>query len=494
MEYAVTPKSEYLFYFLMNIDESLESQFFIVVDDFGRLSSVDSSILGSSEHNWMPDNASHQCIMCKKRFSFFSRRHHCRNCELLYCGDCTSSVAYFDDKNVRICDACSVTNYLLNAKENAYPGLQLWASSSIGLDFFRKSPKSTGIVFFCSLLTGEMIDSHRHAINTLLKLYKTHAPLMIASGAAKYLLLHSINCKCPAAALTLDLFVTLYNADPHGCKVDVLSAPYNTLDVNQLLKSDDTMMMRATARFLHLMVYHKRFQIGLIESLSEKILYPDNWVSAFIVASISTYIPSFEIFDIDTYNADLSKRIPNGLEIIPSLIKVFDPKEKFSSVASIYYSLLVLEYMAHFDEEAVEISKRNLSLVFDVLNAYIPHSCDDDRPECKFAVLISSIVVRVLRRLETIGGPEDLIVPIFSSVLAPISEIIQIENPSEGKSYLFLVQLFSIEMLAILSHNTELRSAIKSEQMMTILNKIAIRDDSIGKQARIAIDSLNSTQ
>jgi hypothetical protein len=28
---------------------------------------------------WMPDNFSDTCLQCKARFTFFRRRHHCRN-------------------------------------------------------------------------------------------------------------------------------------------------------------------------------------------------------------------------------------------------------------------------------------------------------------------------------------------------------------------------------------------------------------------------------
>jgi hypothetical protein len=33
----------------------------------------------STGSKWMPDNFSDSCLQCKARFTFFRRRHHCRN-------------------------------------------------------------------------------------------------------------------------------------------------------------------------------------------------------------------------------------------------------------------------------------------------------------------------------------------------------------------------------------------------------------------------------
>ncbi|OCH88966.1 hypothetical protein OBBRIDRAFT_794708 [Obba rivulosa] len=40
---------------------------------------------------WKPDSQAAQCdtFLCRKRFSFLERRHHCRKCGGVYCGECT---------------------------------------------------------------------------------------------------------------------------------------------------------------------------------------------------------------------------------------------------------------------------------------------------------------------------------------------------------------------------------------------------------------------
>lgn len=66
---------------------------------------VDPSALESS---WVPNKDSLTCQLCFKGFTLFDRRHHCRACGALVCGDC-SSRRVFDrtkDRQVRVCSKC----------------------------------------------------------------------------------------------------------------------------------------------------------------------------------------------------------------------------------------------------------------------------------------------------------------------------------------------------------------------------------------------------
>jgi phosphatidylinositol 3-kinase len=43
------------------------------------------------QHGWIPDSASAHCHLCKKEFTVWRRRHHCRQCGLLHCSYCSSN-------------------------------------------------------------------------------------------------------------------------------------------------------------------------------------------------------------------------------------------------------------------------------------------------------------------------------------------------------------------------------------------------------------------
>lgn len=57
----------------------------------------------ASDGNWLPNAASASCMSCKQRFTFLRRRHHCRSCGKLFCGQC--SPKRFGGP--RTCEVCS---------------------------------------------------------------------------------------------------------------------------------------------------------------------------------------------------------------------------------------------------------------------------------------------------------------------------------------------------------------------------------------------------
>ncbi|EGG20285.1 hypothetical protein DFA_07408 [Cavenderia fasciculata] len=58
---------------------------------------------------WYPDNSTTTCFACKQIFSFFKRRHHCRNCGRLFCSQCSDhqAIAQGYQHNVRVCVHCA---------------------------------------------------------------------------------------------------------------------------------------------------------------------------------------------------------------------------------------------------------------------------------------------------------------------------------------------------------------------------------------------------
>jgi len=61
-------------------------------------------------HGWVPDKEAKDCMACKKKFTQVRRRHHCRKCGGIFCGNCSSKKfplleAGFVEP-VRVCDKC----------------------------------------------------------------------------------------------------------------------------------------------------------------------------------------------------------------------------------------------------------------------------------------------------------------------------------------------------------------------------------------------------
>jgi FYVE/RhoGEF/PH domain-containing protein 5/6 len=55
---------------------------------------------------WVSDKSSSQCTICLNDFSLINRRHHCRKCGILICGNCSKGRLKIGSDMVRVCDRC----------------------------------------------------------------------------------------------------------------------------------------------------------------------------------------------------------------------------------------------------------------------------------------------------------------------------------------------------------------------------------------------------
>jgi len=59
---------------------------------------------------WVPDSEANTCMVCKRAtFNVINRRHHCRNCGCVVCGQCSSNKFMLpaqSSKPLRVCDNC----------------------------------------------------------------------------------------------------------------------------------------------------------------------------------------------------------------------------------------------------------------------------------------------------------------------------------------------------------------------------------------------------
>jgi len=76
---------------------------------------------------WVPDNANAACALCATEFTFIKRRHHCRHCGSVICGDCSRHrflLPHIDKKPSRICDICHTKLATTNLEERKEQGQQ----------------------------------------------------------------------------------------------------------------------------------------------------------------------------------------------------------------------------------------------------------------------------------------------------------------------------------------------------------------------------------
>jgi len=70
---------------------------------------------------WIPDKGADKCMRCKNnKFTMVNRRHHCRNCGYVVCGDCSKNKYLLlsqSDEPVRVCNSCFETLSKTNSKD-----------------------------------------------------------------------------------------------------------------------------------------------------------------------------------------------------------------------------------------------------------------------------------------------------------------------------------------------------------------------------------------
>lgn len=67
---------------------------------------------------WQPDSAVSNCNLCKSSFSFLNRRHHCRKCGRIYCGNCITTGVIPDVINSISKSPVSAWNILFGNQHN----------------------------------------------------------------------------------------------------------------------------------------------------------------------------------------------------------------------------------------------------------------------------------------------------------------------------------------------------------------------------------------
>ena len=393
------------------------------------------------------------------------------------------------DKIERICDSCAAIILPPDLSPNSYPGLRKFSESH---NFEKFNPKLAAFSFISSLLSDSKESSHTYAINTLLKLYKSHAPEMIQSRVPYNLLHHSVNCKCQALSSSLDLFVSLYMADPSGCEIDFSSPPFDNIDINKFFAYESIEMKRAAARFLYLLVSEGHIHVSNVSNLVELIHCPDKWVTAFIVASIAFKIPRCELEEIFTREIKGTNILQNFPELTKGLVKLFNKSASNSSAAARYYAAVTLDYLCHFDDCLQTLAALDCTDIVTNLAQCFPKDSSDDRSEIKTAIYLTSVEYQIWKAAFEGKLDSEKVKNQFSVILLPLFDIIGIENKNVEKCLLSSLQVKFLEIMRFISKEKEMKAAINSQQMQQILTNLGENQSQVGEEAKKTLAALQS--
>ena len=94
-----------------------EKSFTVIANDVDTKLAWFKAIQKQTEHDenmdeaapvWLPDKDAKQCMICSIKFTTFNRRHHCRYCGRVICGNCSGKKIKLPSTKsaVRVCDTC----------------------------------------------------------------------------------------------------------------------------------------------------------------------------------------------------------------------------------------------------------------------------------------------------------------------------------------------------------------------------------------------------
>lgn len=90
-------------------DENNSNNNRILQDDNTLITTGPVRVPGTYPPEWLPDHETNTCMSCDSLFTLIKRRHHCRSCGKIFCGDCCRQKAkllYLENKEARVCSNC----------------------------------------------------------------------------------------------------------------------------------------------------------------------------------------------------------------------------------------------------------------------------------------------------------------------------------------------------------------------------------------------------
>jgi hypothetical protein len=242
-------------------------------------------------------------------------------------------------------------------------------------------------------------------------------------------------------------------------------------------------MRRAAARLVYVMCKQKVLAVpNLIELCLENA--EDPWTSSFLLAAEALTFPIENLSGIQT--EDFSGHYQDAGRLIPHLIMQFE--QAHGTMASRYFSSIILERMSHCLPEVDIIAQRDFDNVVKCLFSQCPQSYTDNRTENTMAILLASVILNVWRRLAAIRAPNHSI--LFSQVLMPLFDVLGIKGERNPASNLSIVQSMFLEVLRHIASFEDLSGSVKSAQMLEILREFAVVEGELGVQAQQTLDFL----
>ena len=108
--------------------------------------------------SWVDDSLVHQCQKCDITFSFFVRKHHCRNCGRIFCSSCSNYFTVIEEKEITKPILHSNSSSILQFYSFMTPSVRVCKSCYISLNEYAQAEKLFHILNLSGINLRDIIE------------------------------------------------------------------------------------------------------------------------------------------------------------------------------------------------------------------------------------------------------------------------------------------------------------------------------------------------
>ena len=398
------------------------------------------------------------CPLCRQRFSFSKKMRNCHDCSFCFCSDCMKNgqcqICYAIDNNP--------PNFNDLTKLNEYKSTQMQITEEY-------TPKQIAILVFLKWLQAQNIHVHEYAIRALYnKRDKYVNDLKIIQVITRDIHKHLIDFKdCKRNDMIMDLLADLFII----YKKKILSIHLKYEEIIPYLTSKDPNISAAAARLALVGAVNKWFKGDQEESINF-LSESEKAATAFILASIAADVPEPPLFGdsfSSGYNIDPS-HVPKLVEMI---MNIFDDKRKVGSIASHYFSSIILLNISTTPSGANELIKYlPLTKLIEITMKMCPRTLGMTNHTGRISVYLLRTVKNVLLYCKQSQNAEQNMAIFVPELINLIFDLTESQLGYNKYSYFCIVQTIAIELAEEIQSQPQYKSMLSSDQIKDKLNRL----------------------
>ena len=397
----------------------------------------------------VPHYEAKDCILCKTQFGLFKAPKYCSSCGLAFCKDCYASnetdlcpiCSSFEEPKAHISHFKTLYNYAKRNKkkcENMY-GCQVSAQ------------------LLSDLLKAKNHIFHFIAAHVFYKYKEALFNLPFDKNLILNILKHSLQCKCDATAMTLDLFCDMYLRLSHLLQDVMMSFK----KIRPLILEKDQMIHRAATRLLLVLISQNKIKADEPEFLSS-INTSDSILILYVVASLVISLPQATLTTMHLKNPN----VPNLLGYNLLIADICSSYIKSNNITIKYFCSAIFARLSQYKDgvDAVTTLLFNhptlLQTMIETLKKYLPSGSTNDKDDQFISVMLSETFYQMICYLKKDSEKQKKIMDVLTDTFVQVLTTRVLYQPT---SYFCEIQIIFLDLFEFIDMDPTYDSITKGE-------------------------------